>query len=349
MEAVVKTFIELAEIDEVHPHEDKVLSYIEKRLGEIEHYRDAFNNIVAFIPGETDEVIGVCGHVDIAAPLRGRKIVVTDTQIKTDGTGILGGDDKAAVAAMLELADALRDHPAKCGVELIFTRGEESGLQGALHLDAKKLRAKHVIVADWDDGPNHVVVKAPSYVKIDVTYAGKAAHPAEWQHGRNAGEALMKAAAGLKQGEYAPGVTFNIGGVKIGGVRNQVPGQAELMAEMRSFDREAVERASAEVKRHFEQVQGIDAQVALENDTPPYALDRDGQFFGRVQKALGGIGLRVVFDETYGCFDANILAGRGLDVVIVGTGFHHPHSVEEYVVIEEMRQLQQFLAHIVNA
>jgi tripeptide aminopeptidase len=349
MEPVVKTFIELVAIDEVHPHEDKVLAYIEKRLGSVEHYRDEFGNIVAFIPGETAEVIGICGHVDIAAPLAGRQIVVTDKRISTDGRGILGGDDKTAVAAMLELTDELRKKPAKRSVELIFTVGEESGLQGALHLDAKKLRAKHVIVADWAGGPERIVTRAPAYVKVDVTYTGRAAHPAEWQRGRNAGEALMKAAAGLEQGEIAKDVTFNIGAVKIGGVRNQVPGLASLMAELRSFEREAVEHAAASVKAHFEKVEGIEAQVTLEQDTPPYKLDQSGKFFEQVKQALSELKLDPVLEQTYGCFDANILAGRGLEVVIMGGGYYHPHSVEEYVEIDELVRLQQVLAHIVNA
>jgi tripeptide aminopeptidase len=334
----------------VHPHEDKVLAYIETRLGKIEHYRDDFNNIVAFIPGKTEEVIGVCGHVDIAAPLRGRKIVVTDERISTDGTGILGGDDKTAVAAMLELADVLREKPAKQSVELIFTVGEESGLQGALHLDAKRLRSKRVIVADWMGAPERIVTRAPSYVKVDVTYTGRAAHPAEWQDGRNAGAALMKAASELTQGEYAEGVTFNIGVVKIGEVRNQVPGLASLMAELRSFDRQAIERAAAKVKSHFEHAAaGIEPKVALEQDTPPYVLDQSGMFFAQVKQVLGELKLVPVLEQTYGCFDANILAGRGLEVVIMGGGYYHPHSVDEYVKVDELVRLQQVLAHIVNA
>src|SRR5688572_8020344 len=61
--------------------------------------------------------------------------------------------------------------------------------------------------------------------------------PALWQEGKNAGAALMKAASQLTQGEYAPGVTFNIGMVEIGDARNKVPGLAWLKAELRSFDR----------------------------------------------------------------------------------------------------------------
>lgn len=352
MDSVVQTFLDLAAIDEIHPHEHAVLAYIEGRLkaADVSYYREPFGNIVAFIPGLTDEVVGICGHTDIAAPLKGRKIAVTDTRVQTDGVSLLGGDDKTAVAAMLELATELhrKGKPQKA-VELIFTVGEEAGLLGAVNLDSHKLRSKQLLVLDWLGRANRIITKSPAYYKLDVTYTGKPAHPAEWQQGINAGAVLMQAAVALQQGEYAPGVTFNIGKVEIGEARNQVPGKASLLAELRSKDAAAVAKAAQEVQQHFTtvaQAAGVQVVQTLHDDTRPYTLNPESPLLAHVTAVLGNMDMAPAYEETFGCFDANILAARGLDVVILGAAYYNPHSPAEYVNIQELQELYQFLTKL---
>src|SRR5664279_4228718 len=103
-----QTFLELVAIDGVHPHEEEVLAYVKKRLeaAAVPYQQDKTGNIVGRIAGGNGPAVAIVGHVDIAAPLNGRQVVIEADVIKTDGNGLLGADDKAAVAAMLELADA---------------------------------------------------------------------------------------------------------------------------------------------------------------------------------------------------------------------------------------------------
>ena len=251
-----QTFLDLAGIDEVHPHEDKVLAYIEHRLTEagVPYDQDQAGNIIGRIPGGAGEPVALVGHVDIAAPLAGRQVIIEDARIKTDGTGLLGGDDKAAVAAMLELAGAVGRGEVKPSrsVELIFTVGEEAGCVGAVALDMSLIKAKSALVLDWTGRVNRIVTKSPAYFKIDIEYVGRTAHPAEWQDGKNAGSALIAAASQLRVGEYAPGVTCNVGIFGFGQARNQVPGSATLQAELRSYDTASIEAAAAEIKQLFQ-------------------------------------------------------------------------------------------------
>jgi putative aminopeptidase FrvX len=75
---VLEYFLELAEIDNVHPDEDEVLAYIKSKLDESKtpYNQDNFGNIVATIPSENDsQPIALSGHVDIAAPLNGRALI----------------------------------------------------------------------------------------------------------------------------------------------------------------------------------------------------------------------------------------------------------------------------------
>ncbi len=350
MQKLIDTFLALAAIDEVHPNENEVLAYIKKRLtaADVPFEQDKTGNIVGRITGKNAAALAFCGHTDIAAPLNGRKIVQADGVIKTDGTGLLGADDKAAVAVMLELADYLHETkqvPART-LELVFTVGEESGMVGAVNFDMSLITAKQMLVFDWSGPITEIITKSPAIYKLDVEYVGKDAHPAEWQEGKNAGAALIKAASGLQQGEYQPGVTFNIGIMQFGKARNQVPGQASLKAEMRSFDRALNDQAAAKIKAHFETVAkdlGVQANVNLDTSATNYQLDESGALLKDVRAALDSQSLTPKLLETYGGFDGNIFASRGIDVVILGAGYYHPHGPEEYLKIDEFTQMFEFL------
>jgi len=350
MQQLIKTFLELAEIDEVHPNEGKVLEYIKQRLtaAGVSFTQDKIGNIVGKIAGKNDSALAFCGHVDIAAPLNGRQVIVTKDTIKTDGKGLLGGDDKTAVAVMLELADHVHTEkitPPRT-LELVFTVGEESGMVGAINFDTSMLTSKQMLVFDWLGSPAEIIRRSPAIYKIDVEYTGKDAHPAEWQKGKNAGAALLKAASALQQGEYSPGVTLNIGQMEFGNARNKVPGHAWLKAETRSFDRDEVNTAAKEIVAHFEQVAlsaGITTKITLDDKAVSYSLDESGPLLAEVQQRLQAQGLSPKIVETYGGFDANIFASYGIEAVILGAGYYNPHSPDEYINIPEFIQLYEFI------
>ena len=350
MENITQTFLDLVAFDETFPNEDQVLQYIKDRLNKAKtpFKQDGFRNIVATIEGRSAEAIALSGHVDIAAPLQGREVLVEGDIIKTDGKGLLGGDDKTAVVAMLELADYFYAHserPVRT-VELIFTVGEEAGCKGAVELDYSLVTAKQVLVFDWLGAVNHVIAQSPAYFCFDITYKGKDAHPAEWQQGKNAGAALVAVAAGLQQGEYAPGVIFNIGKVQIGNARNKVPGLAELRAEARSFDKQKVTDAAKDIKAAFRdglKQFGLDGDIHVYCENTAYNIDKQSPLLADVTNTLQTLGLQPVFDTTYGCFDGNIFAAHGMDVIILGAGYYNPHSPDEYVNIPEFRQVFEFL------
>jgi len=355
MDKVVQTFLDLAAIDEVYPNEKQVLEFVMRRLKDagVPYKQDKARNIVATIKGTTDETIALCSHVDIAAPLDGRKIITEGNVIKTDGVSLLGGDDKTAVAAMLELADEFgtgAKKPPKT-IQLIFTIGEEAGLKGAYQLDMGLLTARQVLVFDWLGRVNRIITKSPTGFQINVTYIGKDAHPAEWQKGKNAGAALMAVASSLEQGEYVPGVTFNIGIVEIGNARNKIPGLAHLKAEMRSFDFDKVDSAAKEVEQIFRKgakKHGVEIKLELVKGSAPYKLNHDSTLFAAATSTLAKMNLKPQLEPTYGCFDGNIFAARGLDVVIMGAGYYNPHSPDEYVNIDELTEMFAFIRQVVG-
>lgn len=354
-QSLIDTFLALAAIDEIYPHEDKILSYIKQRLTQAgaPYRQDKAGNIVARIPGKSAEALGFATHVDIAAPLHGRAVIVTEKVIKTDGTGILGADDKAAIAALLELADAVyrAKQPPERTIEMLFTVGEECGLRGAKALDTSLLCAEQFIIIDMAGPINVVVTKSPANFKINVQYTGKAAASALWQDGKNAGAALIHACGSLQQGELEPGVIFNIGRMQLGDARNQVAGVAWLEAELRCYDATKLETVANRLDEHFSKVAAeydISAEVTIDKTTGPYSFNPSGVLFAQVEKTLQKMQLTPDLIEVFGCFDGNILAGYDKEIVVMGGGYYNPHSHDEYLDIAELNQVFAFVRQVVG-
>lgn len=349
---VIDYFLELAAFDNVHPNEAEILNYIKSKLDSfgLKHSQDSFGNIVALISSTSETSVALCGHVDIAAPLRGRKIIRRDNIIKTDGKSLLGGDDKTAVAAMLWLAEQISSAQLVTAksVELIFTTGEEAGMMGAKNIDYSHIKSDDILVFDWLGRVNRIIVKSPAYIKLDVSYTGRTAHPAEWQKGINAGQFLLQAASTLQQGEYKKGVTFNIGRFRYGEARNQVSGFAELEAEVRAFDLNEASSAAEEISKVFEDIaskHSIKCAVSLDADSAALELNTSSKLVTKITRSLAELNLEPYFEETFGCFDANIFAGKGKNVVVLGGAYYNPHGPEEYVNIDELYELCDFIGH----
>src|ERR671911_1665059 len=103
--------------------------------------RAGAGNLVARVPGRGDEWVMLCAHLD-TVPEDGRiEVVLEDGVYRSRGDTILGADDKAAVAVLVELAARRAEDPPPVGLELIFTVAEEDGLRGAKELDVSRLRA----------------------------------------------------------------------------------------------------------------------------------------------------------------------------------------------------------------
>jgi tripeptide aminopeptidase len=209
--------------------------------------------------------------------------------------------------------------------------------------------AKRALVLDWTGSVGHIVTKSPAYVKVDITYVGRTAHPAEWGKGKNAGAALIDATSRLKVGEYAPGVTCNVGIFEFGQARNQVPGTASLQAELRSYDTAAVAKASASVEKLFidtARAHGVEPAVSVVKDSPSYELNQSGAFFESVTRALKAVGQKPILESTYGCFDGNVLSSRGLEVIMMGAGYYNPHSPSEYLNRHEFAEAFEFIKFV---
>lgn len=118
----------------------------------------------------------LAAHMDTVIPGERVKPVIEGNIIRTDGTTILGGDDKSGCAIIVEVIRTLIEKNIPHGeIEAVFTICEEVGLLGAKFLDATRLNSKYGIVLDSDD-VGYLFIKAPASAHMEWTINGVAAH-----------------------------------------------------------------------------------------------------------------------------------------------------------------------------
>ena len=107
--------------------------------------------------------------MDTVVPCDPVNPVLREGVIYSDGTSILGADDKAGVAAILEVLAALADSQvAHRPLEILFTVSEEKGLRGAKAFDVGRLRARMGIGLDAGGPQGTIVQSAPSQDSLAV-------------------------------------------------------------------------------------------------------------------------------------------------------------------------------------
>jgi tripeptide aminopeptidase len=120
-------------------------------------------NLIARVPGSGEAWVMLCGHLDTVPHTGPVEVVQDDGVFRSRGDTILGADNKAAVAVLLELAARHATNPAAAGMELVFTVAEEDGLRGAKELDVASLRSPFGFVLDHASPIGEVLVASPTY------------------------------------------------------------------------------------------------------------------------------------------------------------------------------------------
>jgi tripeptide aminopeptidase len=254
---LVQTFLELVAIDSPSGQEEAIGANLMQRFAALggEAARDKHGNVIARWPGNGDDWLMLSAHMDTVGKDTGIRPAIRDGIIYSDGTTILGGDDKSGIAAILEvlvsLAEDKLNHPP---LEVVISVGEEVGLQGAKWLDKSQLRARRGYVLDSGGAIGSIVVSAPSQDSLRVVVHGKKAHAgSEPENGINAIRVASEAIAAMPLGRIDFETTANIGVIEGGTATNIVPDEVKVRGEARSRDGAKLAAQTAVMVRAFEE------------------------------------------------------------------------------------------------
>lgn len=342
---MVEQFMEMVRIDSESGNEARMMEYLLGAVGEAggEATLDDYGNLIGRFParggdGSAAPVLLSC-HADTVKPGVGIEPVLgTDGVIRSAGDTILGADDKAGIAEVLE---AIRLAQVRPPVELAVSRQEEVGLFGVKNLDFSRLTARRGFLMD-NDTLDTIVIGGPSYFAIDVEVTGRAAHAGmEPEKGINAIQAAARAIAALRLGRLDHETTANVGVIQGGMIRNGVPDRASFLAECRSGDHAKGAALAEEMERTIRQqvtATGAGVAVQVDNLCRAVAIPEDAWSVRVAKAGLASIGIRAETVFITGFTDASIYNNEGIEMAVVGIGAQNEHSTDECVAVADMEK-----------
>jgi tripeptide aminopeptidase len=352
------TFMDLVQIDSVSREESRLAAYLKKQLdllgaetvfdGSAPQTGSDTGNLIARIKGSSDRApLLFSAHMDTVEPGRGIKPILANGRITSDGTTILGADDKSAIAILLEMLRVLKGsdkpHPP---MEIVFSTCEEIGLLGAKHLDWSLISARQGYVLDTRD-PDGLVTRAPSANRLKFTVVGRDAHAGSApEKGINAILIAAKAIATLDLGRLDAETTCNLGVIRGGDAINIVPKQVEVDGEVRSHDDDKLAQVTQRMIDAF-QAAATSYPDRGDGDLPYVTVDVHPDFKAThipdhhavvrmAFKAAERLNRPLSLQVAGGGSDANVFFQQGINTGVLGTGMTDVHSVREFVDVADM-------------
>ena len=308
-------------------------------------------NVIARFPGTITraEPIMMSAHMDTVVPGEGVKPIVEGDIIRTDGTTVLGGDDKSGCVVILEVIKSLQEQNIPhTPIEAIFSICEEVGLLGAKNVDVTKIKAKYGIVFDSDD-PGFLFTKGPSANHMEYRIHGLESHAGVApEEGISAIKIAAEAIAVMKLGRIDEETTANIGQIEGGMATNITPNLVVLRGEARSHSEEKLEAQTAHMTKCFEDaaaryevtVAGKTTKASVEAHVVREYSSMDvpdaSHVVQLVLKAAQRMGLDVKTMASGGGCDANVFNRKGIECANLGTGMRAIHTVKEWLDVKDM-------------
>jgi tripeptide aminopeptidase len=349
----VDLFLELAAIaspsGDERPVADRVLAYLRDCGLEADEDEtgasvgSTMGNIYARVPPTAvGEPIFLCAHLDTVPPTDEIEPVLGDDGIVRNARAtILGGDNKASVAAMLDAARrVLAENRPHAGLELVFTSKEEVGLLGAYAFDHHRLHAKVGYVYDQAAPIGEIVLGAPSAEMMHVTFHGRAAHAGMYpEEGRSAIVAAARAIAEMQLGRIDEETTANVGEIHGGTAANVIPEWCSLVAEARSHD----ERKLGEVVQAMQDaitfaagVAECEVETSLTRTYRAYRFRRDDLPVTLAADALSRCGFQPTYGLSGGAADSNAFNEHGLQCLNLANGMTDIHTPDERIAAADI-------------
>ncbi|MBK6910060.1 MAG: M20/M25/M40 family metallo-hydrolase [bacterium] len=370
---MVNLFCQLVQIDSPSKQEANVADFIEKLLAPlgVKMWRDDAGakiggncgNLHVRMParGSNAPAVLFSSHMDTVMPGLGIKPRIDGDIIRSDGTTVLGADDKAGVTAILELLQCLHESDMPHGpVEVIFDVAEEIGLMGCFQVDLSQVKAKYAIVLDGEE-MDQIIYKAPSANRMFYEIEGVAAHAGMCpERGISAIEVFAEAVSNMPLGRIDPETTANVGTIEAGRATNIVCEKLTSRAEARSHSTDKLEsqtramsKALHDAVAKFERV--IDGKPrravlteTIKREFTAMDISLDSLPYRVVHEAGQLVGLAMKPAAIGGGTNANVYNEKGLPAVVIGCGMCQEHTTSEHLKIDDLTKAAELCLAILK-
>ena len=354
---LLQTFLTLLNVDSYHGDENRVVAVIRpilEPLG-ITFRQDAIGNLIGLWPGQGKDgpPIMLNAHMDTVRPTPDMQPVVEDDGVHSDGSSVLGADDKAGLAAIIEAVlavhDARLDHVP---VDLVFTVGEDVGHIGSKAFDPADVASRRAFVLDAGGRVGNIIVRAPGQRRFTATLRGRAAHAGlEPELGISAIRVLARAIDRMPLGRVDAETTANIGRVEGGMAHNIVAPEATLQAEARSLSEARLQEQVGQMRAAIEDAAaayGAEAEIDERKFYTAYALQDDDPALQLADQAIRASGIDPQHVSTGGGSDAHEFNEMGITSVCLSMGYVDVHTVKEFMPHDQLRAIAQVSCQLIR-
>lgn len=362
---LIDQFFKLIQIDSETKNEYNIAQYLKEKFQTLglkvseddskEKTGHGSGNLICDLEGdEKADPIFFTAHMDTVTPGKNIKPTIKNGYVVSDGSTILGADDKAGLAALIEFIHLLKENNVPHGpIQIIITVGEESGLVGSKNLNPALIKAKYGYALDSDGTVGDIVVQAPAQAKILTKIIGKAAHAGVApEKGVSAITVAAKAVSKIPLGRIDEETTANIGYFRGGQEQtNIVCDYVEILAEARSLDEEKLSKQINVIKETFENIAenyGARALVTVNQMYPSFKHTSNDQVVKIARQAAKSIGRESSLLTSGGGSDANIFSSYGIPTVNLAVGYEEIHTTDEKILVSNLVQIPTFLVAIIQ-
>ncbi|MCE1189588.1 MAG: M20/M25/M40 family metallo-hydrolase [Ignavibacteria bacterium] len=333
----IKNFLENLNL---HPYEDASADRTKSNCG----------NVLCPIGNGGDFMI--LSHMDTARPTEKVRPKLLADRITSDGTTVLGVDNRAGIACILYAVEkAIFEKSPLKDFTICFTTQEETTLAGGLNLELHP-NIKMGFIFDSHLRPGNFIRESVGSLDFHILVNGKSAHSGlAPEKGIDAIKIAGNAISKLSLGRIDEETTANIGVISGGTAVNVVPELTELKGEIRSLNPEKIQAKADEIQKYFytaaEELHG-NVSITFDWGFKPYTLTPDMPVYKRVFEAILKSGLSPVPNESWGGSDANSLNARGIPSVNLGIGAANPHSNDEYILYEDLHKTSNIIMELIT-
>ena len=352
---LTQLFKEIVSIDSPSGEESRMGEYVMSFARErgFSCVQDSYGNIIIRTDVSIPAKIFFSGHLDTVEPGRGIVCSEKDGFLVSDGTTILGADNKASVAAILH-AISTYDRTKLPSIEIIFTTQEETHMN-AQHISKESITAPFGYIFDAPFEFGGILLGSPFLEDFSLEVIGRAAHASIPEAGLSVLPVFQKLLARISCGAIGANPasgTVNIGIVSIGTGTNTIPGQLKMRGEIRSFDKDIFVSKKHEIETIFVELQKEFPEYiftyVFDNDVAGYVHAESDPLVIQAQKALATIGRSPHITTPQSVSDANHFNKLGIPTLVVSEGTQFAHTTAERISIKDLQDISTLVTELIT-
>jgi tripeptide aminopeptidase len=344
---LIKTFIDLVKIPSPSWKETAIRAYIINSLEKLGVKArsipcgDSYNLLITLPGDQNRKPVLFSAHMDTVTPCENVKPIQTATRITSDGTTVLGSDDKSAIAMFLESLRYIKENGMSHGtLEFLITCAEEAGLRGMKGFDTSLLKSKYAFVFDSDGPVGKIVLRAPYHSTMTISVTGKAAHAGmEPERGVNAINVLSHIITRLPAGRIDQETTVNVGTIAGGRATNIVAEHASCVLEARSLDFRKLKTQEATIRSVAKKTAaqyGARCAISRTMEYSGFTIKPNDKIAAMAAGAMKRVGIKHQFEVSGGGSDTNILNKAGISAINLSAGMQKVHTTKEYIMLKDL-------------